>query len=90
MIISERETLIGNISDDSKSATGCRLRLDFARMSLQDLRDDAAYWSARAEEAFEDWKQQEECEAAYEAAQEAIEAAMPTAYDEIQDRLEGF
>ena len=88
MDISERQSLISNISDDSKAATGCRLRLNFARMSLQDLRDDAAYWSARAEEAFEDWKQQEAFEAAYDAAQEAIEAAMPDAYDEIQDRLE--
>lgn len=88
MTFSERDTLIGNISDDSKEVNGFRLRLDFSSMPIEELREEAAYWAARQAEAFEDWQQEQVEEAAYTAIDTAAEAVMPTAYDEIQDRLE--
>lgn len=90
MLISERDELIGNISDDSKSVNGCRLRLNFKAMSLEELREEAAYWSARQQEAFEEHCRMEAEEDAYELQEERAAAAMPNTYDEIQDRLEGF
>lgn len=88
MTFSERDTLIGNISDDSKEVNGFRLRLDFSSMTIEELREEAAYWAARQAEAFEDWQQEQVEEAAYETIDAAAEAVMPSAYDEIQDRLE--
>lgn len=88
MTFSERDTLIGNISDDSKEVNGFRLRLDFSSMTIEELREEAAYWAARQSEAFEDWQQEQVEEAAYETIDAAAEAVMPSAYDEIQDRLE--
>ena len=88
MTFSERDQLIGNISDDSKEVNGFRLRLNFSSMTIEELREEAAYWAARQAEAFEDWQQEQVEDAAYEAIDAAAEAVMPTAYDEIQDRLE--
>ena len=88
MTFSERDQLICNISDDSKEVNGFRLRLNFSSMTIEELREEAAYWAARQAEAFEDWQQEQVEDAAYEAIDAAAEAVMPTAYDEIQDRLE--
>ena len=88
MTFSERDQLIGNISDDSKEVNGFRLRLNFSSMTIEELREEAAYWAARQAEAFEDWQQEQVEDAAYESIDAAAEAVMPTAYDEIQDRLE--
>ena len=46
--MTERQELIGQISDDSKDANGSRLRLDFASMSLRELQQSADYWREKA------------------------------------------
>ena len=87
--MTERQELIGLISDNSKDVNGCRLRLNFKALSLEELRAESAYWSRRQREDFVESCRRDAEEAAYDAEEAAVVVVMPTEADEIQDRLEG-
>ena len=87
--MTERQELIGQISDDSKDVNGSRLRLNFKAMSLEELRAEAAYWSGRQQDAYLESLRRDAEEDAYDAIEAGVVAAMPTTFDVIQDRLEG-
>jgi hypothetical protein len=87
-----KDDLYQFISDASKDATGCRLRLDITHMTVEELQAEADYWSARAQEACEDeLARQADAIAAFEASvRSAIECGAPTRADAIRWLWEGF
>jgi len=82
-----RSDLIGVISDTSKDVQGCRLRLDFGKMSTLELNDEADYWVAAARREFE---AHEAAEFKAQLLRDAEVVVLPaTEAEMIQDRLEG-
>lgn len=64
----DREDILQHISDLTKDATGCRVRLDFAAMTDEELQREYHYWSKAAEEACEqDRRHEAECRVEWEA-----------------------
>jgi hypothetical protein len=66
--MTDREAILEIISDLTKSATGMRIRKDFAAMGDEELQNEFDYWAKASEEACEqDRRHEARCKVEWEA-----------------------